>query len=203
MYRVGQKVICVDDHFHPSIVEWCEEIPVTGEIYTIRKVTAGTCPANRIQGPGFHFQELDNLIKDTGQETCFADWRFNPCDEYPDVIDDSLDVPVDDLRPRLRESNFLIWLQRFVGEWTGNDTHAVIRRREDGWLEASSLEPGSDRRVIKTSSLPIKPMTVEEAALKLEGSSNDFVVFKDSGNLQVSVLYKRRDANFGLISAEA
>lgn len=70
-------------------------------------------------------------------------------------------------------------------------------------LEASSLAGGSDRKVIKTSKLPIKPMTVEEAALKLEDSSNDFVVFKDSTNHQVSVLYKRRDANFGLISAEA
>jgi putative sigma-54 modulation protein len=70
-------------------------------------------------------------------------------------------------------------------------------------LEASSLKAGSDRKVIKTSALPIKPMTVEEAALKLEDSSNDFVVFKDSTNHQVSVLYKRRDANFGLISAEA
>jgi putative sigma-54 modulation protein len=70
-------------------------------------------------------------------------------------------------------------------------------------LEPSSLTGGSDRKVIKTSTLPIKPMTVEEAALKLEDSSNDFVVFKDSTNHQVSVLYKRRDANFGLISAEA
>ncbi len=70
-------------------------------------------------------------------------------------------------------------------------------------LDGSSLITGSGRKVVKTSTLPIKPMTVEEAALKLEDSSNDFVVFKDSANHQVSVLYKRRDANFGLISAEA
>ncbi len=70
-------------------------------------------------------------------------------------------------------------------------------------LDGSSLITGSGRKVVKTSALPIKPMTVEEAALKLEESSNDFVVFKDSENQQVSVLYKRRDSNFGLISAEA
>ena len=69
-------------------------------------------------------------------------------------------------------------------------------------LDAASLTAGSGRRVVKTTALPIKPMTVEEAALKLEASSNDFVVFKDAANHQVSVLYKRRDANFGLISAE-
>lgn len=71
-------------------------------------------------------------------------------------------------------------------------------------LEAESLRTGSEgRRVIKRSALPIKPMTVEEAALQLEASSNDFLVFKDSSTDRVSVLYKRRDTNFGLIAPDA
>jgi putative sigma-54 modulation protein len=64
------------------------------------------------------------------------------------------------------------------------------------------LNAGTGRRVIKRSVLSIKPMSVEEAALQLEGSTNDFVVFKDALSEQVSVLYKRRDANYGLISPE-
>ncbi len=58
------------------------------------------------------------------------------------------------------------------------------------------------RRVIKSSLLQIKPMTIEEAALQLEGSKNDFVVFRDAVNDRVSVLYKRRDDNYGLIAPE-
>ena len=81
------------------------------------------------------------------------------------------------------------------------------RSEEPHWplevLEAESLTRGGERRVIKRSILAIKPMSIEEAALQLEGSSNDFVVFKDATSQQVSVLYKRRDANYGLISPEA
>ena len=45
-------------------------------------------------------------------------------------------------------------------------------------------------------------MSVEQAALMLDDSSNEFIVFKDVDSGKVSVLYRRRDANFGLISPE-
>jgi putative sigma-54 modulation protein len=64
---------------------------------------------------------------------------------------------------------------------------------------------GSDRspRVIKTSSLSIKPMSLEEAALRLENAKNDFLVFRDADHGRVNVLYKRRDGDYGLVTPEA
>ena len=41
----------------------------------------------------------------------------------------------------MREPEFLIWLQRLVGDWLNNGYATDVRRREDGWLEAASLEP--------------------------------------------------------------
>lgn len=62
---------------------------------------------------------------------------------------------------------------------------------------------GSDGpRVIRSMNLSIKPMSIDEAALALEGSKNDFVVFRDATTDRVSVLYKRRDNNYGLIAPE-
>ena len=58
------------------------------------------------------------------------------------------------------------------------------------------------RRVIESGRLPIKPMSIEEAALELEGSRHEFVVFRDSETERVSVLYKRRDQHYGLIAPE-
>lgn len=69
-------------------------------------------------------------------------------------------------------------------------------------LAGEAPATGSERRVVERSALPIKPMTVEEAVLQLESSQNEFVVFRDSASEQLSVLYKRRDANYGLISPE-
>jgi ribosome hibernation promoting factor len=64
---------------------------------------------------------------------------------------------------------------------------------------------GSDGtpRVIKTSSLSIKPMTLDEAALKLETAKNDFIVFRDADHGRINVLYKRRDGDYGLVTPGA
>ncbi len=69
-------------------------------------------------------------------------------------------------------------------------------------LEAGSVQPGEQPRVVKQTLLPIKPMTVDEAAIQLETSKNEFFVFLDSVTDRVSVLYKRRDSNYGLIAPE-
>jgi hypothetical protein len=42
-------------------------------------------------------------------------------------------------------------------------------------------------------------MSAEEAALKIEGSDREILVFRDSVTEKLSVLYKRRDGNLGLI----
>ena len=69
-------------------------------------------------------------------------------------------------------------------------------------LDRESLGAGTPPRIIKTTHLPIKPMSIEEAALWLESGKNEFVVFRDSTSDRVSVLYKRRDGNYGLIAPE-
>lgn len=70
-------------------------------------------------------------------------------------------------------------------------------------VEPASLGAGSDGpRVIRTTHLKIKPMSIDEAALELEGSKNDFVVFRDAVTDKVNVLYKRKDDNYGLIAPE-
>lgn len=69
-------------------------------------------------------------------------------------------------------------------------------------LARESLGTGGAPRIIKTTHLPIKPMTIDEAALWLENGKNGFIVFRDSTNDRVSVLYKRKDDNYGLIAPE-
>jgi putative sigma-54 modulation protein len=66
-------------------------------------------------------------------------------------------------------------------------------------LERASVGSGAPPRIIKSSRLEIKPMSLDEAALQLDGSKNDFLVFRDSVSDRVSVLYKRKDSHYGLI----
>jgi len=72
------------------------------------------------------------------------------------------------------------------------------------------LEPGKLRqsgpkrlpRIIKTNNLAILPMTIEDAAESLDASKNEFIVFRDLDTDRISVMYKRRDNNLGLIAPE-
>ena len=57
-------------------------------------------------------------------------------------------------------------------------------------------------RIIKTNNLPIRAMSIEDAALRLDDSKNEFIVFRDLDTDKVSVIYKRRDNNLGLIAPE-
>ncbi|HEX9287533.1 MAG TPA: ribosome-associated translation inhibitor RaiA [Thermoanaerobaculia bacterium] len=63
----------------------------------------------------------------------------------------------------------------------------------------AALAGGPERRIVRSGRLAVKPMTAEEAALRIESSEEEFVVFRDSGTEKISVLYRRRDGNFGLI----
>lgn len=65
----------------------------------------------------------------------------------------------------------------------------------DEQLEATPRPP----RIIAARRYSIKPMTAEEAALRLSSDPDQFVVFRDADTDRVGVLYKRADGNFGLI----
>lgn len=71
-------------------------------------------------------------------------------------------------------------------------------------IARESVAPGSGTqpRVIETARLEIKPMSIEEAALELEGRNLEFIVFRDMDTDKLSVLYKRRDENYGLIAPQ-
>ena len=72
-------------------------------------------------------------------------------------------------------------------------------------LEPAQLREDTQERlprIVKTNSIAIRPMSIEEAALRLDDSKNEFIVFRDIDTDRVSVIYKRRDNNLGLISPE-
>jgi putative sigma-54 modulation protein len=54
-------------------------------------------------------------------------------------------------------------------------------------------------QIIKSSKFYAKPMAVEEAVMQLNLLGNEFLVFTNSASMQVNVVYKRKDGNYGLI----
>jgi putative sigma-54 modulation protein len=70
-------------------------------------------------------------------------------------------------------------------------------------LARESVGRGATPRVVRSSKIQIRTMSLEEAALALESSRSGFVVYRDSASSQVHVLYKRQDDDdYGLIAPE-
>ncbi len=57
-------------------------------------------------------------------------------------------------------------------------------------------------KVIRTQRMAIKPMSIDEAAMQLGLTKEDFLAFLNSETNQMNVMYKRRDGNYGLIEPE-
>ena len=65
------------------------------------------------------------------------------------------------------------------------------------------MEDDSEKpRLVKKKRFGIKPMSSEEAILQMELLRHNFFVFMDAENEAVSIVYKRKDGNYGLIEPE-
>jgi putative sigma-54 modulation protein len=70
-----------------------------------------------------------------------------------------------------------------------------VAPQPDGNVEATPRPP----RIISARRYAVKPMTAEEAAMRLSGETDQFLVFRDADTSRLGVIYKRNDGNYGLI----
>ncbi len=85
--------------------------------------------------------------------------------------------------------------KKIIDRKQGARPTASVAPQPDGHLEATPRPP----RIIPARRYAVKPMTAEEAALRLSSETSQFVVFRDADTDRLGVLYKRKDGNFGLI----
>ncbi len=79
------------------------------------------------------------------------------------------------------------------------------RRSENQKGESASLAEADDESaamdepIIEVEPMAAKPMDPEEAAMQLNLSGQDFLVFRNAKTQKINVLYKKGDGNLGLI----
>jgi len=86
------------------------------------------------------------------------------------------------------------WLER-LAELEQNGT-------EEAPLELAKEEQEQQQHgpeVVHTEKYPVKPMFIDEAVLQMEMSNKQFLVFLNAKTEKVSVLYRRKTGDFGLI----
>ena len=85
--------------------------------------------------------------------------------------------------------------KKIIDRKQGGRSASRVAPQPDGQLAAEPLQP----RIIAARRYAVKPMTDEEAAMRLAGETDQFLVFRDADTQRVAVMYKRKDGNYGLI----
>ena len=70
-------------------------------------------------------------------------------------------------------------------------------KAEKGGKAAKAPSPGF--RVVKDETFSARSMSVEDAVMQLNLLGDDLIVFTDAGTKNISILYRRKDGNYGLI----
>jgi ribosome hibernation promoting factor len=88
-------------------------------------------------------------------------------------------------------------------KWTSRKRRAAGRRE----LTPASEPPGAAAadarpRILRSPGYAVKPMTVEDAALRIAGDDR-FVVFRNASTDAINIIYLRKDGHLGLIEPEA
>ena len=98
------------------------------------------------------------------------------------------DLVIDKLERQIRKNKTRI-NNRFQREQRVPDFNFDFEEKEE-----------NKKSIIRRKELESKPMDEEEAILQMELLNHDFFIFNNIDNECVSVLYKRKDDNYGLIS---
>jgi putative sigma-54 modulation protein len=81
--------------------------------------------------------------------------------------------------------------------------HKPVTGREIRWrreiYEQESFEDDREPVVVRVENYFVKPMSVDEAAMQMDLSQQDFLVFNNASTQTVNVIYRRKDGNYGLI----
>ncbi len=64
------------------------------------------------------------------------------------------------------------------------------------------VEEEKEEKVVKRKKVEVKPMSEDEAILQMELLGHQFYIFKDAETLKPTLVYKRKEGNYGIIETE-
>jgi putative sigma-54 modulation protein len=89
--------------------------------------------------------------------------------------------------------------QTLKGKWKERKRRGSAGVRS---IPAPPPEATKAPRIVRATRYAVKPMSLEDAALRVESTSDSFVVFRNADTDAVSILYRRSDGNYGLIEPD-
>jgi len=78
-----------------------------------------------------------------------------------------------------------------------------IRHAEEKIGESEEEEESTASKIVETRRVVLKPMSLDEAVMEIEGSKTHFIIYRDSSSENVSLVYRRDDGNYALIETNS
>jgi putative sigma-54 modulation protein len=89
--------------------------------------------------------------------------------------------------------------QKLKSRWTEGKRQRQNNRAIGVTADA---EPATARRVVRATRYAVKPMSIGDATERLDAVPETFVVFRNAETDAISVLFRRKDGNLGLIEPD-
>ena len=95
-------------------------------------------------------------------------------------------------------------LANMKGKWQARKRRATPPRLLPPEPEAAAPAPEKRkaRTIRRVPRYPVKPMSVEEAALAIDAGDDAFLVFRNAATDSINVVYRRKDGHLGLVEPE-
>jgi putative sigma-54 modulation protein len=92
--------------------------------------------------------------------------------------------------------------KKLKGKWDNRKRQSakVVRNRKVANDQEAPVPAGP--RIVRATRYAVKPMSVDDAALRLDAVDDAFVVFRNADDDAVNILYRRKDGNIGLIEPD-
>lgn len=112
----------------------------------------------------------------------------------------------DDMRSSV--DNVVLKLEQQLKKYKGrlidrNRGPAEAKTRAPAVDEEDTVYDDDQPQIVKTKRIEMIPMSAEEACMQMEMLGHSFFVFQNEDTLQISVVYRRDDGDYGLIEPEA
>jgi putative sigma-54 modulation protein len=155
--------------------------------------------------------KLDRHLHETAQVEVELSMERNPSIAEAHVAEATVWTKGPTVRARESASDMKASIDRVVRTLERQVKRAREKRRPNfsRMRNASPPEPrlpeetSEEPRIVRTKRFALKPMPPEEAVLQLELLGHDFFVFRNADSLEVNVVYRRRDGNYGLIEPQS
>ncbi len=76
-------------------------------------------------------------------------------------------------------------------------------RHSEGKVAESEDEESTSSKIVETRKIVLKPMSLDEAVMEMEGNKARFIIYRDSSSENVSLVHRLDDGNYALIETNS